>query len=859
MLRQIIFLACLPHALIISATINLTGTIIDSCTNEPLIGASLTIKTANGKIQSYGASKSDGTFSLTATITDSCTLEAAMIGYNRSIVNLDSVTTPVTLYLSPSSIRLAEVSVKADRIRQRGDTISYDVGSFAQAQDHTIGDVLRRMPGIEVGQNGNIQYQGEDINRFYIEGSDLLGGRYGVATNGISHDDIGSVEVMENHQPIQVLTGIAFSDRAAINLKLKKRSKATWSFHGDAGGGRSWQPDETAWDGELFAMAVMPSFQNIATFRANNTGEDLASYNTDFFADRRNTDLNRYVNVALPEVPSLDNKRTIFNRSFLVSANNLWKFRRGEFRANIDYAFDRATANATDITTYFLDSGNNIITENRYGTEHDHSLGGKFVYELNDRSAYINNTLRTDIDWRDLAINCAGSIPNIQSANLPDYYISNNFKLIKRFKEKHLVTFQSITEWQSMPQTLRIDRDQADLTQHISDHAFFSHENAAYTFILKSISINLETGLTIYTRSMRSQLPELPQMTSGISENVVTTDRLTLYATPKIEYRLRHVNINLSLPISYARYTFDNSFANRNELYFSPSLTFNWKPCTRFSALLRGAIGRTPINLNLIHPAPVMSDYRTLRFGTDHFYNSSSQNISARITYKHIRHGFFANGMMMQSWSRLPYTMSQQIHGDYIAYSYSPARSSRRTTMVLADISKALDFLHGTCGINSSFHRNESHLLSQSREISSVRSSWSIGANINGSPSSWFSFDCSVARSNSRLSMNDVSESWLSTLTNELTLTFTPHSKWTFTARGGYYRNELAEHNYKNLLMLDARLAYRPSKRIEFAASITNILNKHAYNYTTYSELSSFESQRQLRGRQLLFSITFRK
>ena len=43
------------------------------------------------------------------------------------------------------------------------------------------------------------------------------------------------------------------------------------------------------------------------------------------------------------------------------------------------------------------------------------------------------------------------------------------------------------------------------------------------------------------------------------------------------------------------------------------------------------------------------------------------------------------------------------------------------------------------------------------------------------------------------------------------------------------------------------------------AASLTNILNKRSYNYTTYSQLSSFESQRQLRGRQLLFSITLRK
>ena len=72
---------------------------------------------------------------------------------------------------------------------------------------------------------------------------------------------MGAVEVMENHQPMQVLSGIAFSDKAAINLKLKNKAKATWTFHGDAGGGYSWQPDGAIWDGELFAMAVMPGFR----------------------------------------------------------------------------------------------------------------------------------------------------------------------------------------------------------------------------------------------------------------------------------------------------------------------------------------------------------------------------------------------------------------------------------------------------------------------------------------------------------------------------------------------------------------------------------------------------------------------
>lgn len=846
-------------ALCALAQVSVKGTVVERGTNEALPGASVIVKGADGKIKKFSTSRKDGSFDMQIPVTKGCRLEVAMMGYGRQSVNLDSVSFPLTVYLEPGATLLKEVTVKADRIREQGDTITYNVGSFAQSQDRSIGDVLKRMPGIDVSQSGKIQYQGEDINKFYIEGSDLLGGKYGIATNGISHDDVGAVEVMENHQPMQVLSGISFSDKAAINLKLKNKAKATWSFHGDAGGGWSWQPEGAVWDGELFAMAVMPGFQDITTFRTNNTGEDISSSNTDFFADRRGTRLSQYVNIGLPGVPSLDSKRTLFNRSFLVSTNNLWKLKNGEFKANIDYSFNRVTANAANITTYFLDDGNRVITENRDGTEHTHSLSGKFIYELNQKTSFINNTLQTNIDWNDISLCTTGSIPNTQSTDLPDYYVSNRFKMIKRFKGKHLVTFDSRNEWESLPQTLSLDVNGNPYSQHIGDHAFLTHESAAYAFSLKGITISLEGGIKGYWRSMNSELPELPQAIPGLTENTIHTNSFTVYATPKLEYWVRRVNLSLNLPLSYAHYSFDKAIANRNEVYFSPSLSFNWKPNNRFSGTIRGGIGRSPMNLNLIHPGLIMTNYRTLKSGVDNFYNSTSQNVSASFQYKHTRHGLFANGMVLHSWSHLPYTLSQQLYGDYVVYSYSDANNDSKSLMALGSIGKTLDFMRGSCNINGSYNRNESRLFSQQQSVQSVSDGWSIGGKINGSPCRWFGFDYAIEYSDSRLKMNGAAAPWLSAMTNELSLNFMLNTKWEWQVSGEHYRNELTEGTYKNIVMLDTKLIFKPSKRIELSASLTNILNKTQYNYTTYSQLSSFESQRSLRGRQLLFSITLRK
>lgn len=859
-MKQILFVILyLIGAVSLMAQINVSGTVIDKEINEPAVGASVIVKGADNKIKKFASTKADGSFAMSVPSVMGCRLEVTMMGYVKQAIPLDSVTLPLTVYLEPGTTELKEVVVKADRIREQGDTISYHVGSFAQQQDRSIGDVLRRMPGIDVAQNGKIQYQGEDINKFYIEGSDLLGGRYGIATNGINHEDVGSIEVMENHQPMQVLSGISFSDKAAINLKLKNKAKASWTFHGDAGGGWSWQPEGAIWDGELFAMAVMPSFQNMTTIRTNNTGEDLSSSSTDFFASKRETGLNQYVGVSLPGVPSLSDKRTLFNRSFLVSTNNLWKLNNGEFKANIDYSFNRVTAQATNITTYFLEGGNRIIAEQRNGTEHTHSISGKFIYELNQKTAFINNTLQANIDWDDVSLRTDGTLPNTQSVELPNYYITNKFKLIKRFNGKHLVTFQSVNEWESLPQRINIDMGGQLFRQSISDHAFYTHESAAYAFNIKGITLSLEGGIKGYVRSMDSQLPEIPQELPGLTENVVNTNYLTIYATPKFEYWVRRVNILLNLPISYAHYNFDKAIANHDEVYFSPSLSFIWKPNNRFSGTIRGGLGRSPMSLNLIHSGLIMTNYRTLKAGMGQFYNSSSQNISANLSYKHSRSGLFANGMVLHSWTHVPYTMAQQLYGDYVVYSYADAKNDSKMLLAMGNIGKTLDFMRGSCNVNGSFRRNESHLLSQSQTVNSVSTGWSVGGKINGNPCHWFSFDYRIDYSDNLLTMNGQSEAWLSTLENELSLTFIPHSKWQWTISGEHYCNELSEHNFKNVVMLDTKLTYQLNKKIELAASLTNILDKRNYNYTTYSELTSFESQRQLRGRQILFSITLRK
>jgi hypothetical protein len=843
----------------VAAQINISGKVIDVSSNEPIEGASLVIRNPEGKITKYTISDANGTFSISIPDIKRHTLDVSMMSFAKQTLKLDSVQLPVTIFMKASATMLKEVAVKADRIREQGDTITYYVGSFAQVQDRSIGDVLKRMPGIDVSNSGKIQYQGEDINKFYIEGFDLLGGKYGIATNGISHDDVGVVEVMENHQPMQVLSGISFSDKAAINLKLKSKAKATWTSHGKVGGGYSWQPDGTVWDGEWFTMAVMGGFQDITTFKTNNIGEDVSESTTDFFASSHETGLSRYVGVSLPDVPNLSRKRTLFNRSAMVSTNSLWKVRNGEFKAQMDYSFNRVSSQAANKTTYFLGSGDRVITETCDGRDHAHSLSGKFIYEVNQKTTFVNNTLSANIDWDEVRVGVTGSLTNDQSAKQPDYYVTNKFKMIKRFNGKHLVTFQSNTEWESLPQTLRVSTEDNNLRQHIGDHAFYTHESAAYAFSVKGITVSLEGGVKGYLRSLNSELPDMPEEIPGETENVLNTNYFTVYVTPKFEYLVKRVSLAFHAPVSFAHYTFDKSIANRSEVYFSPSLSMNWKANNRFSVGLRGGTGRSPMKLNMIQPGYIMTDYRTFKQGVDDFYNSTSQRVSANISYKHTRKGVFANAIVVHSWSHLPYIMVQQLYGDYIVYSYTDAKSNGKNLMAMGNVGKTLDFMHGSVNINGLFNRGESHLISEKSDVNSVSLVWSVSAKINGAPIKWLSFDYSIDFSNSQLRMNDTKNSWLSGMKNSLLVNIMPLSKWEWRIMGEHYSNELTSGTCKDVFLLDTKLVYKLSKRIELSATLNNIFNQRTYNYTTYNQLSSFESQRWLRGRELFIGFSFRR
>ncbi|MFN9998152.1 MAG: carboxypeptidase regulatory-like domain-containing protein, partial [bacterium] len=113
--------------------------------------------------------------------------------------------------LIPNVLKLPDVIVKnkPQMIRKIGDTLSYSVDAFAVKSDKTIGDVLKKIPGIEVTAKGQIFFNGLPINYFYIDGDNLLDDKYNIATSTIPYDLVDKIQVIEHNQHIKILEGIS--------------------------------------------------------------------------------------------------------------------------------------------------------------------------------------------------------------------------------------------------------------------------------------------------------------------------------------------------------------------------------------------------------------------------------------------------------------------------------------------------------------------------------------------------------------------------------------------------------------------------------------------------------------------------
>lgn len=163
-------------------------------------------------------------------------LHVRLMSFSTLQQKLALPTSDLKLSLQPVHQEVEEVFVKAQRreMRMLGDTISFDSESFRLGDERSLKDVVRRMPGMDVDEEGNVSYQGKRVSEVLIDGQNLATSS-SIALNTLPADYSKSIELYQNYTQDKLTEQFSGSDRMALNITSAKKT----SFVGrvEAGGG----------------------------------------------------------------------------------------------------------------------------------------------------------------------------------------------------------------------------------------------------------------------------------------------------------------------------------------------------------------------------------------------------------------------------------------------------------------------------------------------------------------------------------------------------------------------------------------------------------------------------------------------
>jgi hypothetical protein len=562
------------YPVIISAQFQING-YIKNTKNEKLAGANVIAYNSNKKILSYNISNEKGYYSLLIhRQTDSLIIEVSYLGYktkNQKIKLSNRVV--LDFVLTPTTEQLKEVVIKKESIVIDKDTISYNVSSFKSKSDRVLTDVLKKIPGIEVDKDGRIRYQGKSINKFYIENLDLLEGRYNLATNNLPIKQISKVQVYENHQPIKVLDSLIYSDRAAINIKLKKNF--SFSMPMEIGAGKT-NENKYVWNGRTTPLIFNRKIQSIINLQANNTGEILEK-NIVNLTDNRLVDDYIWFTLKKQNAP-IDKSKFLVNNDYLGSFNYL--FKTGEdtqVKLSLDYLKQKGIGQETFQEKIILDSLLTInLIEKIDNSEERKKLQSRLIIEHNKKSKYIKNILSFNNNWQDDTGYLQRDNFIEQRINSQNLSINNNLMLIFPLGQKLLSVYSDIS-YKDYTQAFKVlpspfinfDNNSLQVQQLFYRETALHH----YTGFTKKInSSTLATMIDVSNKFGRLNT----ELTFSPADNSIINDWLfnnidfytNSFALKNTwQYKKNGFILNLDIPVSYEKHLFkDEKYLKKKKI-----------------------------------------------------------------------------------------------------------------------------------------------------------------------------------------------------------------------------------------------------------------------------------------------------
>lgn len=812
-------------------------------------------------IIAFAMTSTDGSYKITFN-SEADTLLLMVSGFN--VVRQEKILTKsmktVDFKVLHSDQKIREVTVKADPVKRSSDTLTYYVSSFRDSTDRSIGDVLRKMPGIEVSESGGVKYNGVSINKFYIEGMDMLGGKYGIATNNVQAKDVASVEVYENHQPIKVLQDWVRSDQAALNLKLKEKSKGTWNGVVEAGAG--YKPLQ--WSGQFTPMYFTKGFQTILTYKGNNMGRDVSKELIDQSGNFGS--IPELVSIISLSQPPLDESTWLNNNIHSASANGIIKTgEHTEVTAQAHYFRDRRTAESSSETIFhLLDEPSFSISEQMSASQVIDELQTTLKFRHNSDRCFFDDNIELTVKGADADGDVVGDSETFsQHSHLPYLKLRNHLNAIQQLGKWQL-NIWSDTDYARRKSYLSVGPNILEeygvsgegLRQDILSTKLYSVTSVSTSRQVRRWIFGLLVRGTVDLENFRSDLTPADSMRNDIGWR-----RVDLSLTPSIGYSISgRFSFDLYCPVVYSDISSNDRLSSKSDygrVIISPNASLKWTPTYNLTIKASANYGERLGGLYDMFSGYILKNYRTLERRNGDWNRTRSGSVSLDLSYSNAVKAFFANASVMSWKSRADFKTGVNYSGllsSRVSYHIPDERSG---VSFGANASKRFQSIATTVKLGSEWSSSWTDLMRQGKTVPATNDALTLSAMVESRVSnvSVLSYSGSFQSNQFRMSGVDGSTP-INSVRQTVSLNFLVGKKIITGASCRHFYNNGIRGFDRNMFFANLRLSFR-HKRLEYVVEGSNLLGTKYYGTSYFGANETHSTLYRLRPTSVTASVRF--
>jgi hypothetical protein len=277
-MKKILFSIIFLISAVVSAQIEYRGVVKDSLGSPLEMANVIALDTVAKRIASYGFTDNEGNFKLSLKTNTTYNIKISYIGFKEVSTFLKTKTANSSKnYTMFEDNMLDGIEIVSKMpITIKGDTIIYNADSFKNGTERKLEDVLKKLPGVEVNDAGEIEVEGKVVEKILIDGKEFFSGDTKLASKNIPSNAVDKIQVLRNYSNVSQLSGVQNNqDRVAINIKLKEGKKNFW--FGDVTAGAGTSPDEGLYLFQPKLFYYTPKYTINVIGDLNNIGDVVLS------------------------------------------------------------------------------------------------------------------------------------------------------------------------------------------------------------------------------------------------------------------------------------------------------------------------------------------------------------------------------------------------------------------------------------------------------------------------------------------------------------------------------------------------------------------------------------------------------